>query len=923
MDFLRSVANAFVKEAGLSELQDYCFIFPNRRSWLFFRKYLSEQAQAPCFVPAFLTIDELFGRLAGLVPLDRISLLYRLYCEYYNYVKVETPESFDEFLYWGEILLADFDDLDRYLVDAQKLFSNIGDLHELEDESFSYMSERQKQALVSFWGNVLKFKDGKKEKNFLSVWKNLHSIYTSFKDSLRADGYGYEGMIYRDAVENFGSNVECFLDRFKRIVFVGFNALNICEEHLFHIIKERYDADFYWDFYGRMIMDPDNRSSFFFNEFKYIEKFPSRYALEGCEVTAEPVFHAYGVPSITGQTRYAGEILSQLASKKDFSAMRTAVVLPDQNMLFPMLSALPESIADVNVTMGYPLSQSNVASLIRALAELQNSWRADDSFYHAPVRSVLQHPFVKCLCVTSNPLEGIVSGNMVRVTAEFFKVYCPALQVIFQRVDTNLPPLPAVASYLEKVFDAVAPGLDETEISFLTAVKGHLRNLAGIEIEIRVDTAFRLLQRSLAMVSIPFTGEPLNGLQVMGPLETRLLDFDRVIILGCNEGVFPSKNVAPSIIPFNVRKGYGMPTYEHQDAIAAYHFYRSICRAKEVYLLYDSRSADLARGEMSRYLSQLEYHHGVDLHRVNVKFPISAPSGKVVSVEKTPEVMEELSKHSFSSSSLTCYLNCPLKFYLSNIALISQSEQVDEAVEYNTFGSIFHKAAELLYREYAGKVLTTADFERMRDGGKLGEIVRESYKLVMKAYPERGQALIVTSLVQTYLEGLIKVDSGLNHLEIKGLEKRFALFDKKLKVSFKGFIDRLDRVNGRERIVDYKTGRLHLMAADTPMESLFNSETAKDFITSFQLLFYYYMLGKENEEFKPQDTDLAVYPLTTIFNKENPFVLHPALNSEQIEDFKSRVESLVGEILDARIPFAQTPYPNNCSYCDFKTICGR
>lgn len=681
--FLYQVASLFYEKWG-AEVSRLAFVFPNRRTGLFFQKYLSEVADIPLFSPTILTINDLFIQLSGKQSADRISMLFTLYDIYIR--QSGSTETFDEFLYWGEMLLNDFDDIDKYMANARMLFSNVTDLREIEND-FDFLSDEQIAAIRSFWSSFYPRGDTPNQQQFLAVWQVLYDLYEEFRATLAAEGKGYEGMIFREVVESMERGESPDLP-YERIVFVGLNALSVSEERFLAQLQKREIADFYWDYVSDKVTDPDNKASYFVS--RNLKSFPSSMKLPP-EEKVKTEIEVIGIPSGIGQAKYVYTLLSDWCKEAEMSseeALRTAVILPDEHLLIPVLNAIPEQIRRINVTMGYPLAGTPVASLIEYILALQKNVRYIDRnplFYFRDVLPVLNHRYILSTSseIISSLVKEITENNKIYIShTELGKT--PLLEILF----TPVTGVEAFSDYLIKVLEELNKVMsalsDEEEedapqrtndleqefiFHYFTTVNRMKEVMKDARIEMKIDTFFRLLKRVTDTITIPFHGEPLSGLQIMGVLETRALDFDRLIILSMNEGIFPQRKAANSFIPYNLRRGFGLPTYEHQDSVWAYHFYRLIERASHVSLLYDTRSNGLQTGEVSRFVHQLHYHYEVPMRDKLVVYNVSSSETPPLAVPKREDIMRRLDAYrkggskAISASAINTYLDCPLKFY--------------------------------------------------------------------------------------------------------------------------------------------------------------------------------------------------------------------------------------------------------------------
>ena len=903
-------------------------------------------------------------QLSGMHPADKIQMLFRLY-ELYKQ-RSGSSESFDEFIYWGEMLLNDFDDIDKYMVDARMLFRNVSDLKSLDDD-FNYLSPEQVQAIRSFWSSFYPKGDSPNQQHFLELWEILYDLYAGLRTSLAKDGCGYDGMIFREVVEQLEKEpMSDFL--FDQVVFVGLNALSISEERLLLALQKKGVADFYWDYVGPWVTDPDNKASFFLE--RNLKLFPSRMQLPATEpVQAE--IRVMGVPSAIGQAKQVYPILQALADEQqltDESALRTAIVLPDEHLLVPVLNAIPEAIQHITVTMGYPLAGTPVAALMEYILTLQKNIRYIDRvpvFYFRDVLPILNHQYVMAAAPeeVSQLVKDMTAGNRIYVHAADLNRH-ELLSILFTPVQNT----EELSDYLIHVLEALNACLrnnrpnpdDEEMISNSTQTTADIEQefifhyfatvnrmkevMREAKIEMRLDTYFRLLKRMTDLITIPFEGEPLSGLQVMGVLETRALDFDRLIILSMNEGIFPLKKAANSFIPYNLRRGFGLPTYEHQDSVWAYHFYRLIRRAKQVTLLYDTRTTGLQTGEVSRFVHQLRYHYQYPLIDELVVYDVASSAVPPISVQKTAEVEKLLSDflsggpRALSASAINTYLDCPLKFYFSVLEQIQEEDEITETVERDIFGSILHKVMEDLYAPFKGKLVTADLLKLLRKDQPLltGTIARAFAELFFKSSvvrPLEGENFLTGEMIRKYAEKILEQDARFTPFHYIESEKKvratITLSDKRV-VQLKGFIDRVDSLDRVLRIVDYKTGSGKLEFES--VEGLFDKE-AKDRPKAVMQVFLYAWMYQQLPEYTGMPIQPAIYYLRTLFQRSFKPVVEQKkgrgkadkVNSFQdfASDFEDKLRQCLDEIFNLDIPFTQTETGKACAYCSFRGLCGK
>lgn len=956
--FLYQVASLFYGRYG-REISRLAFVFPNRRAGLFFQKYLSEIAGMPLFSPTILTINDLFLQLSGMQQADRMKMLFRLY-ELYK-TRSGSDESFDDFLYWGEMLLNDFDDVDKYRVDARMLFANVTDLREMEQD-FSYLTPEQVAAIRTFWSSFSPEGRSENQKQFLALWQILYDLYVDLRRVLADENCGYEGMIFREVVERLERNEGTDLT-YEKVVFVGLNALSVTEECLLNQLNQREIADFYWDYASPLVRDRDNKASYFVERNQ--ERFPSAWPLPQEEEERERQIEVVGIPSGIGQAKQVYRILDAWCDEHEMDAegaLRTAVILPDEQLLIPVLNAIPERIRRINVTMGYPLSATPIASLVEYVLALQKNLRyvdAQPAFYFRDVLPILNHRYVM------STAAGQI-GEVVKDISENNRIYIPSgsltqtplLTVLF----TPVKDVESVSDYLIAVLQALnrvmtdreeveeeERPVTQTEVErefiyhYFVTVNRMKEMMRETGVEMRLDTYFRLLKRMTDTITIPFHGEPLSGLQIMGVLETRALDFDRLIILSMNEGVFPQRRVANSFIPYNLRRGFGLPTYEHQDSIWAYHFYRLIHRASQVSLLYDTRSNGLQTGEVSRFVYQLRYHYEVPMRDKLVVYNVSSSQVPVLQMEKTATVMEHLNAfrkggaRALSASALNTYLDCPLQFYFAVVEGIEEEDEVSETVESNVFGSILHKVMENVYRPFCGQQITAELLKAVREDvlTMTGAVARAFAEVFFKTdvvRPLTGQNFLIGEMIRKYATKILERDGALAPFRYLESEKKvrglFSLSDGS-EVQLKGFIDRVDEVGGTLRIIDYKSGTG--MTVFPSVEALFDKSAADRPKAVMQVFMYAWMYA--NELSGRTAIQPGIYYVRTLFAPTFDAGIYRRVErgkQERVMDFadyrdafEEGLRGCLDEIFSEETPFIQTTNGKACSYCRFRSICGK
>ena len=915
MKFLREIAFEFRTREDISE---YCFVFPNRRAGLFFQKYLGELIDTPIFSPAITTIKDMLISLSGLREADRLDMLFRLY-KLYGEVS-EKVESFDEFLFWGETILSDYNDVDKFMADAKRLFANVKDLKEIESD-YSFLSVAQLEAVRSFWEGFLVEGSSEKKSRFSALWSLLYPLYEKIRESLFAEKCGYEGMIYRYVAEN--PKLIDKISKYKKVIFIGLNALNSCEKSILLEFKKRGIADFYWDYHGNMVTDSDNAASRFMQE--NITLFPSEIKIDSYEENI-PDIEVIGVASSVMQTKLVSTILKDVGGD-----INSAVILPDERLLAPLMHSIPENFSSINVSMGYQLRNSPIYSLVEATIELISD---DKGYYHKRVLSILRHNYLKLICRedTDRLIADITERNMIYVSPAYLCVN-PLLTAIFgkeggdteniSRDDSRLNDLSELCNRLLNLIDILilSAGIKGMDREFAYHIYVTVKRIEGILIPMSKESFARLLLQLLNSISIPFRGEPLSGLQIVGTLETRVLDFENIIYCSMNEGFFPQSPYGNSFIPYNLRQGFSLPVKEYNDAISSYIFYRSICRAKKVFLLYDTRSEGVSSAERSRFILQLKYHYRLPIKESTIPFKVSRSIKERFSVEKSAAIMEQINSlflkggtKSLSATSIDTYIICPLKFYLRYIKEVEEDDEITEEVEADVFGKIFHKAMESIYSCYKGEVITKEILTQiLKERAAIEEIVDNGFSEFKNITEIEGYNLLIKRIIIKYIEQTIRYDINFVPFDYLGAEmklsKTFALSSGE-EIQLKGFVDRYDRCRGITRIVDYKSGLGSMRFKE--LSELFDGKYMNRNRVVFQMIFYAYMVDIDEE------VEIAPYFLRSIFKEKGESMI---VDRDILNGFSGLLGNTLAQLFDTNIPFAGREKDRLCEMCPYNQIC--
>lgn len=956
--FLKLVAADLYKHTK-GNLAHTAVVFPNKRAGLFFNEYLAQESDSPIWSPAYVSISELFRSLSPWEVGDPVKLV----CELYKIFRRETQstETLDDFYFWGEMLISDFDDADKNKVDTDKLFSNLQDLRNIMDD-YTFIDDEQEEAIRQFFQNFSIERRTALKERFISLWDVLGNIYKGFRESLASQNIAYEGMMYRHVIEHL--NVDKL--PYEKYVFVGFNVLNKVEHTLFTQLKDAGKAVFYWD-YDEFYMK-ENRQAVTHEAGEFIRRnlrdFPSPLSGELFKNLSKPKeVHYIASSTENAQARYLPQwIRNNLTTPEK----ETAVVLCNEALLQPVLHSLPAEVKHVNITMGFPLSQTPVYSFLIALLELHThgfNFKSGRYTFQSVV-TLLKHPYTRQLTGQAELLEKELTRNnrFYPLPGELGKD--EFLTRLFTPLSGNLNLCIRLSETLQQVagiYQANTSGTEDTDafnqlyreslFKAYTTINRFRTLIEEDELTVQSETFRRLLVKVLSATNIPFHGEPAIGMQVMGVLETRNLDFRHLVLLSVNEGQLPKSGGDSSFIPYNLRKAFGMTTIEHKIAVYAYYFYRLLQRAERITLMYNTSSDGLNRGEWSRFMLQflIEWPHPITRQFLEAG---QSPQGtSPITVEKTPDVMRRMQslfdvranpKAKFSPSALNYYLDCPLKFYYRYVAGLSAPDEVSAEIDSATFGSIFHYAAEHIYKDLTthGKVINKEALETLlRNEVKLQDYVDTAFKKLFFNVPQNekpeynGVQLINSAVIARYLKQLLQndlryapftfiasemeVDEPIDIQTPKGV----------IKSRIGGIIDRMDSKDGTLRIVDYKTGG----DADTPphVESLFIPDKKRSNYV-FQTFLYAAIMCRKQPTMKIAPALLYIHRAATETYSPVIQMGEPRKPKEAVEDFskyekeyRERLQGLLEEIFNPEKSFAQTEIIEKCTYCDFKALCKR
>lgn len=957
--FLQLVAHDIYSKLG-NDLSKVAIVFPNKRAMLFFNEYLAFESDQPIWSPSSHSISELLQSLSDIQIGDDIQLITLLYKVFERHTN--STETLDDFYFWGELLLSDFDDLDKNQVDADQLFRNLKELKDIVD-TYEFLDEEQKEALETFFSNFSFEKHTQLKDRFITLWNQLGPIYNDYKQELLKEKIAYEGMLYRHNIEALDVQNLAY----EHYVFVGFNVLNQVETAFFEKLRDANKALFYWDYDLFYTQNPQIKSHEA-GEFikRNLLKFPNELGAEHFNAFRQAKNITYISSSTeTAQARFLPEWIKQTIDPQ--KERETAVVLCNEALLLPVLHSIPEQVQNLNITMGFPLAQTPIYSLVRALMELQNrGFNCQQGYYtYQQVLAILKHPYTRQLSK-----QAISLGEDIKMTNKFYLtpsqlqkddflslLFSPQLNTLdfcnyLVQVVESCTPLYRKEEVDDNVFDQL---YRESLFQAYTLINRVRSLIEQDKLPLQMSTLQHLIDKILSAATIPFHGEPAIGMQVMGVLETRNLDFKNLVLLSVNEGLLPKASSEASFIPYNLRRAFGMTTIEHKNAVYAYYFYRLLQRAENITLLYNTASDGLNKGEISRFMLQLlvESPHSIEKKFIQSEHTLSVP--KDIAYPKTERVaqllrqrydigLENNHKAILSPSALNTYLDCKLKFYYRYVAGLKSPHEVTDEIDAALFGSIFHRAAETIYAQLANREgwVSKEDIQGLlKNTSLIQSHIDQAFKKLFFQVESKdnvaynGVQLVNSRVIRSYIIQLLKQDLNYTPFLIKGMEKTVYQAVEvntpigNYTIQLGGNIDRLDLKDSTLRIVDYKTGG----QANTPqnIEQLF--EPAKNRPSHvFQTFVYASIICKEPayQTYNIAPSLLYIHraahedysPIVEMGEPRKPKVA--ITNFAMVEEhFRDQLQDLIRDIFERDSEFDQTTELDQCAYCDFKSLCRR
>ncbi|WP_121667259.1 PD-(D/E)XK nuclease family protein [Mesonia aquimarina] len=903
--------DSFIKEVLVDVLSQpttpidqITFILPSKRAGGFLKHQLKALVEQTTFSPKVLSIEDFIIEVTQLKSLDNTNSLFQFYETYTSLTPTEEKEEFDTFYAWAQTLIYDFNEIDRYLISPQDFFSYLSQIQDI-----NHWSVQQEQTELI--------------KNYLKFWHKLPEYYQHFTKQLLQENKAYQGLIYRKAAEKIEEYLE---DHEGRFIFIGFNALNNAEQKIIQTVLEQKKGSVFWDIDSTFFEDSMHDAGLFMRDYKKNWSVFSEQDHDFKWLTnhykAQKEIDIYGVPKHIGQAKQVGSLLKKL-SKEELS--KTALVLNDEALLLPILNSLPSNVDQVNITMGLPLGETPLASLFESLFKIQEE--TSDLYYYKPVLEILNHPFmVQKLGETSVVIQQkIAEENLVFISLEKIlnlaaREHAALLSYCFtyykQDVEKFLEALTQITTLLQYEQPSQFPLETEYLFHFNKLFK-KLQNLLAQHNPIKnCQALYRIYKDSLGTESLDFSGSPFEGLQLMGMLETRVLDYERIIVCSVNEGLLPAGKSNNSFIPYDLKKAYNLPTYKEKDAVYAYHFYRLLQRANHTHLLYNNDQTGFQAGEPSRFITQLKIEkqpaHQLNFHHINPS--VQSTKIELKEIKKTPEILDKLKKlaeHGFSPSALSTYIRNPLDFYKKYVLGIREADEVEESVAANTLGTVVHDTLEYFYKTFEGKKIGETDLKKMK--ASVAEQVHKEFQKTYKQAPiSHGKNLLVFEIAKRYVTNFLQEELQL----IQQHELQIVQVENKLKALFRvealdfpiyisGKVDRVDLLDETLRIIDYKTGKVE--QTDLNVKDWEELTQEYKFSKAFQVLCYAYMIHQETPINKAQAGIISFKNLKKSYLKFTDYEdqKNQLIDEKILLKFRQQLERLLIEIFDPAIPFTE------------------
>jgi ATP-dependent helicase/nuclease subunit B len=914
------------------QISDVCVILPSQRAGLFLKTHLSRQLEKTIWSPRIITIHEFIESICEYEILDTTSLLFELY-DTYKQIEGEEAEPFEKFSKWGGMLLADFNEVDRYMISAEQLYTDLRNIKDIDNWSFHEEELTESQ------------------QNYMSFWEKLGIYYDRLNEKLEKSGRTYEGKAYKMIASNMQKYRSEITD--EKIYFAGFNALSNAESNIINYLRDIGKAELFWDMDSHYVDNKAHEAGLFYRRYKKHWK-NNQFNAEFNDIsTTEKNINIIGVPQNVGQAKVAGDILSKIETD-DFRSI--ALVLADENLLLPTLNSIPDNVKTVNVTMGYPLKNTPLHTLFDAVFTLHENARRfggseeDHRFHYKDFLKIINHSYFRGVLVTDENAHlakdisaQIFGTNKVFISkadlAEFAEEAFDRISFLFtqwQKFPND--PLQCFHQLIGLLKDHFGKddGKNKMELEYLyhyaKAIK-KLQTLFDRYAFIDELSSFKsIFHQTVSASSLAFFGEPLQGLQLMGMLETRLLDFETVILLSVNENTLPKAKQETSFIPFDLKKFHRLPTYQEKDAIYAYHFYHLLQRAKNVYLLYNTENDDFGSGEQSRFLTQLQHElprENITIKEQVLSIPVVQNETKPLSIPKDAAIswrLDSLLEAGLSPSALSTYINCPMDFYFKYILGLREADEVEETIEASTLGSFVHGVLEELYTPFVNKNVTVPDVKAMLP--KVEKLTKKQFKSKYGGKSQEwkfGQNFLILKVAMKFIERFLRSEIKLleetgQELLIKSLEEsheaeiEVVIDGKTKKALLRGNMDRVDVFGRTLRIIDYKTGTT--ATRDVNVKELTDVATDSKYSKSFQLLTYGLIYSKQHPQLHNFTSGII-----SLKNLSNGLLnvnidKNDQLNSEVLGHFEVVIKQLIASMYDTHTHWEHNEDSDYCKFCN-------
>jgi ATP-dependent helicase/nuclease subunit B len=939
--FLQHIAEEITKNHK-DKIDQLCIVLPNRRGGLFLKKYLAKSINKTFWAPEILSIEDFILKYSGLYLAEPVTLLSELF-EVYKKETGDTAQPFEQFIYWGQSILEDFNEIDLYNQDAKHVFSYLDEAKVLENWNLN------RRPLTDL------------QKNYLLFYKSLYQLYIGLNNRLKSQKLAYQGMAYKTVVKNIDEIIKNI--EYHKIIFAGFNALTSTEEIIIKQFINEGKATIYWDADDYYTNDKKQEAGNFLRKYKKDEVLGRNFSFSE-HFKEKKKINITGVTGNIAQAKYSGEILNAVIDDKT-EKEKIAVVLGDENLLIPVLHSLPEKIDPFNVTMGLPLKSTPLFDLFKSLIDMHiNATRLKETrhnkynlFYHKDVIKLLRHPYISGFFeekVLRSINNNLVRKNRVLLqlddirqifaeTSLFMPEICELVFAEWKDTKVSLENLYSVTELLKEHFieQNKNPKDEYFELEYLFAFSKVFNKVSDLHSEYHNINSLKTLQTLINQlartIKLPFYGEPLLGVQIMGMLETRTLDFETIILLSANEGIIPSGKNMNSFIPFDIKYNFGLPTYREKDAIFAYHFYRLVQRAKNIHILYNTNSNSLGGGDKSRFITQIlheihQYNPEIVMKESILHIPMEKQPGdieiEIKKDEKTIQKLNKIAERGFSPSALNSFISCSLQYYFRYIAGIDETEEVEETIDAATMGTVIHDVLNDLFSEYTNQYLQPAFYDEMQKkvDAKTTEKFNEVYT---SGNTDFGKNLLIKEVSKKFIQKYLRKEKE----EVKNnpnQKRRIIQLEENLKtnleitgigsVNFKGKADRIDEINGETVVIDYKSGSVTQTELNTKaLDDILESKKSK----AFQLIMYAWLYSKSVQNHK--DISAGIISMRKLnqglirFNINN----EPSIDQSKLNKFESILIDLINKLFDINLPFKQTEEIKDCEYCPFKLICNR